>query len=247
MSLAKMHKLLALALALAVADDGTAFLVPALKDVSASASLRGVASGALPSLPSFCLRAGQSRRAGPSAVDARAEAPCSRRNVIVGTAAALATFAPAADAAQLPPGETHADGVGERVRKAASKIPGMGPPDVVYPDGVLGRWRVQRVLADVDFPHGTAKADAQLAEAMLARRGSADAFEVRFITGKGGVVADRDFNMRSLTAASEGAGVAVQWKASNPNVLTVQYPDGQLRETKVCAPNLRARLWSTKI
>jgi hypothetical protein len=237
MSLAKMHKLLALlALALAVANDGAAFLVPAL---------RGVAAGAVPSLPSFCLRAEHSRRpAGAVAARARAEALCSRRNMIVGTAAALLTFAPAkaADSAQLLPGETQADGVGERVRQAASKMPGMGPPDVVYPDGVIGRWRVQRVLADVDFPQGTAKADAQLAEAMLARMGRADAFEVRFIKGKGGVVADREFNMRSLTAASEGAGVAVQWKASNPNVLTVQYPDGQIRETKVCAPNLRVRL-----
>ena len=235
--------LLALALAL-VADEGAAFRVPARQDVSASASLRGFArAGALPSLPSFCLRAGNARRP-ESAVAARAEAPCSRRNVLVGTAAAFATgrFAPAADAAQLPPGETQADGVGERVRKAASKMPGMGPPDVVYPDGVLGRWRVQRVLADVDFPQGTSKADARLAEAMLARRGRADAFAVRFITGKGGVVADREFNMRSLAAASEGVGVDVQWKPSNPNLLTVQYPDGQLRETKVCAPKWAWRI-----
>jgi hypothetical protein len=57
-------------------------------------------------------------------------------------------------------------------------MPGMGPPDVVYPYGVLGRWHVQLVLADLDFPQGTAKADAQLAEAMLARMGRADTFEV---------------------------------------------------------------------
>ena len=112
-------------------------------------------------------------------------------------------------------------------------MPGMGPPDVVYPAGVLGRWRVQRVLADVEFPQGEAQADAGIAGAMVARKGRTDAFAVRFIAGKGGVVADREFNTRSVTSASEGADVSVQWKATNPNVLTVQYPDGQLRETKV--------------
>jgi hypothetical protein len=183
------------------------------------------------------------RRSAPpcAAAAVRAEVPrvCGRRAALAGAAplasaaaAALAGFAPAAAAAPLP-GEGVGDDVGERVRKAASKMPGMGPPDVVYPAGVLGRWRVQRVLADVEFPQGEAQADAGIAGAMVARKGRTDAFAVRFIAGKGGVVADREFNTRSVTSASEGADVSVQWKATNPNVLTVQYPDGQLRETKV--------------
>ncbi len=188
-------------------------------------------------------KAAAPRRSAPpcSAAAIRAEAPrvCGRRAALAGAAplasaaaAALAGFSPAAGAAPLP-GEGMGDDVGERVRKAASKIPGMGPPDVVYPASVLGRWRVQRVLADVEFPQGEAQVDAGIADMMVARKGRTDAFAVRFIAGKGGVVADREFNTRSLTSASDGADVSVQWKASNPNVLTVQYPDGQLRETKV--------------
>lgn len=248
------QKILALALALLVAEDVAALLVQAPQHVSTSASLRAVSRGPIPSLLSLFLRArhdapppddklctgravatmrAQRRCSGHHAYAKALCWPRSRRNVLVVTAVALATFAPAADAEQLPPGETQADGLSEKVRKAASKMPGMGPPDVVYPDGMLGRWRVQRVLADVNFPQGAAKADAN---GILARKGKVDTFAVRFITGEGGVVADREFNIRSLTSASEGADVSVNWKSSNPNVLTMQYPDGQLRETKVCAP-----------
>ena len=112
----------------------------------------------------------------------------------------------------------------------------MGPPDVAYPDGMLGRWDVKRLLADVDFPQGQSDAEGVLAEQMLSHKGKVDSFTTRFIPGKNGVVSDRDFNMRSLTSVSEGANVDVQWKATNPNVLTVSYPTGTLRETKVSSP-----------
>ena len=149
------------------------------------------------------------------------------------SSAALLGIEANAHAANLPVGESEADAVGEKVRKAASKIPGLGPPDVVYPDDMLGRWRVQRVLADVEFPKGEAQADAGIAEEMQARKGRTENFEARFISGKGGTVADREFNTRSAIRATEGADVTVQWKATNPNVLTVAYPNGVLRETKV--------------
>lgn len=150
-----------------------------------------------------------------------------------GTGAALLVSPARGDAASLPPGESVSDGVGQTLRKAGAKIPGMGPPDVTYPDAMLGRWKVRRLLADVSFPNGEAASASRLAQQMLDQKGTVDVFTARFIQGKGGVVSDRDFNLKGLAKASENADVAVQWKSSNPNVLTVSYPIGTLRETKV--------------
>lgn len=160
----------------------------------------------------------------------------------IGASAVLLLAAQGARAEQLAPGESAGEGVGDNIRKAAGKIPGMGPPDVAYPNGMLGRWRVKRLLADVDFPQGQSEAEATLADQMLSRKGTVDAFTTRFIPGKNGVVSDRGFNMRSLTSVCEGADVDVQWKATNPNVLTVNYPTGALRETKVISPSSVASL-----
>ena len=154
------------------------------------------------------------------------------RGAQLGAGCALSLQPTRARAAPLP-GESATDDVSQNLRKAAAKIPGMGPPDVAYPEVMLGRWEVRRVLADVDFPRGQQSADAALAEAMLERIGTTEAFSSRFIPGKNGVVADREYNIRSLVRASEGADVTAQWKASNPNVLTVSYPTGELREIKV--------------
>lgn len=165
--------------------------------------------------------------------------PQARRNFMdmcrLSTGACLIFSGSSRSSALLPPGESAADGVGQNLRKVAASIPGMGPPDVAYPESMLGRWRVRRSLADVTFPNGEAAAETDVAQ-MLGRKGTVDSFTVRFIQGKGGVVSDRDFNARALTRASEGADVAVQWKSSNPNVLTVSYPSGILRETKVRGP-----------
>ena len=154
------------------------------------------------------------------------------RGAQLGAGCALSLQPTRARAAPLP-GESATDDMSQSLRKAAAKIPGMGPPDVAYPEVMLGRWEVRRVLADVDFPRGQQSADTALAEAMLERIGSTETFSSRFIPGKNGVVADREYNIRSLVRASEGADVTAQWKVSNPNVLTVSYPTGELREIKV--------------
>ena len=160
-----------------------------------------------------------------------------RQQVVAGCVLGLCSPAQV-HAASPPPGESGAEDVSQNIRKAAAKIPGMGPPDVAYPEGMLGRWQVQRVLADVDFPQGRENAQESLAEELLARKGRIDAFSARFIPGKNGIVSDREFNVRNLIKATEGTSVDVQWKVLNPNVLTVSYPNGALRETKVFATPL---------
>ena len=158
-----------------------------------------------------------------------------RRTFFAGGAALLLGDVPIVRAAVLPPGESVSEGVAQNVRKAASSIPGMGPPDVGFPAGMLGRWSVRRLLVDVEFPQGEASPEEDpTASQLLQRKGAIEQFNARFIQGKGGlIVADRDYNARSIAKSTEGTSVEVQWKATNPNVLTMSYPNGLLREVKV--------------
>eukprot|EP00961_Rhodomonas_salina_P048270 647915-Rhodomonas_salina.1 len=96
----------------------------------------------------------------------------------------------------------------------ASKLPGMGPSDVVYPDGMAGRWKVEKTLAGVDFPAGSVPivhnfalrcgiltqvmrrtgegaADPATAKKALERLNKATTFSMRFIRSGESVVADR--------------------------------------------------------
>lgn len=63
--------------------------------------------------------------------------------------------------------------------------------------------------------------------------GKTESFEWRFIRNLENIVADREFNQRSLIKAQEGKDVGVVWLMTNPNVLSVSYPDGRVRELKV--------------
>ena len=120
------------------------------------------------------------------------------RRIGAGGAALLLDNVPIAHA-ELPPGESMGDGVAQNVRKAASAIPGMGPPDVAFPAGMLGRWSVRRLLVDVEFPQGQAGSEGPTAARLLQQKGAVEQYNARFIQGKGGLtVADRDYNTRSI-------------------------------------------------
>ena len=114
--------------------------------------------------------------------------------------------------------------VGESVRNAASALPGLGPPDVLYPMSFRGRWTLTRDVANVTYPQGL-EAARDLDEAVSVST------LVRFVPSDDHVVADRGFNAEQLAKALGDDGKAT-WDASNPNVLVVEGPKG-LREVKV--------------
>jgi hypothetical protein len=149
----------------------------------------------------------------------------------------------------------------EAIAKAASKLPGYGPPDTLYPPFFAGEWVLTRegagltVAASGEDGNGKEKADPQdLAQAQqwAAERVS---YPVRFLPyedgnngGDGKVIADRGYNEAGLWrvrvgAAAGGGGkskselyldaITPRWDRSNPNVLTVSFPDGIVREVKV--------------
>jgi len=126
----------------------------------------------------------------------------------------------------------------EEVRKAASILPGYGPPDVDYPAAFRGRWKVTRSVVDVQTPLGekAAPADA-LGRTRAALAQGPVTFEQRFIADPNGVIADRAFNAERRTAALSGSATSdleARWDPSNPNVLTLATRSrGSLVETKV--------------
>ena len=131
------------------------------------------------------------------------------------------------------------DGMDE-VRKAASVIPGYGPPDLAFPAEFRGRWTVTRVVADVQTPLGEAAAPArELRRALDAKSAPPVTYDARFIELEDGrIVADRAFNAERREAAylpgPDPEPLAARWDPSNPNILTVSYArSGQVVETKV--------------
>jgi len=128
----------------------------------------------------------------------------------------------------------------EEIRKAASLLPGYGPPDIIYPAPFIGRWRVSRTVADVQAPLGDSAAPAEqlsFARGRLAL-GRPDVYEARFlgITDSDGAIADRAFNAERRQAAlsdSPSSRIEARWEPSNPNVLTLARGGGSIVEIKV--------------
>jgi len=150
----------------------------------------------------------------------------------------------------------------EEIRKAASLIPGYGPPDIAFPEAFLGRWTVESRVADVKTPLGEEVAPAaQLRAArdlMTAER--VITFDQRFVETEGGggavlsrensdsltlslksygggmIIADRSFNAEQRAAAQPNApplaDFSARWEPTNPNVLTLSCR-GSVSETKV--------------
>ena len=95
---------------------------------------------------------------------------------ILASSAALVARPPAQAAVKLSSGV-------EELRKAASFIPGYGPPDIAYPSAFRGRWQVRSRVVDVRTPLGEEAAPAvelKAARQLLAQEGAL-ASEARFI------------------------------------------------------------------
>lgn len=129
----------------------------------------------------------------------------------------------------------------ESIRVASSSIPGLGPPDVYYPEEFRGRWSVERELYDVATP---AEARSPALESLVASaRNELDAqpklrYSARYVLRGEHVIADRAFNVESFAAARRGeaersfATPVASWDPSNPNLLTLE-DSGRVIEYKV--------------
>eukprot|EP00967_Tisochrysis_lutea_P090862 scaffold130176_cov30-Tisochrysis_lutea.AAC.1 len=161
--------------------------------------------------------------------------------LFIGRRATLSALAPLLSVLPWAPPAGHAETAAEAIRRAASALPGYGPPDLIYPQVFAGRWAVQRKLVKVELPLG--EAAAPVAEIVQARALEARApieFEARFlrVVDEDGCIADRAFNAERRVAAIRAAPVGnyvAKWEPSNPNVLTLSSGEagGRVVETKV--------------
>ena len=129
----------------------------------------------------------------------------------------------------------------EEIRKAASFLPGYGPPDIMYPVTFRGRWTVNLLVIDVKTPLGEEAAPKEelAAARKMAAAGTPLQFDARFIdTGGGGsegtvlsaqdggiamrqlatptrssVIADRAFNAERRAAAQPAAAALSEYTA----------------------------------
>jgi hypothetical protein len=139
-------------------------------------------------------------------------------------------------------------------------MPGYGQPDIFYPAYFQGSWRLTRTLvgytvADDATNGGSGAEDAATVRRLVAKanalQGTPLRYRVRFfMNGKGNVVADRAFNQLSFEKAraaallggggggggsgdTESEPTEIRWDPDSPNILTVSFASGLLREIKV--------------
>jgi hypothetical protein len=130
--------------------------------------------------------------------------------------------------------------VGETIRREASKLPGYGPSDIVYPSSFLGKWTVQQEDELVG--------DDRIVVATYVVR-----FLPYSIHGENGCIADRGFNEVSRRRAIHGQITRfVEWKETNPNDLRLLLDDkdGTRIDLKVTKRALerpsKTQVWSSE-
>jgi hypothetical protein len=123
--------------------------------------------------------------------------------------------------------------VGETIRREASKLPGYGPSDILYPPSFLGKWTVQHELVRDDPIVAT--------------------YDIRFLpsSNNGDCIADRGFNEVSRRRAiNSEENRFVEWKESNPNDLRLVLDDGMRIDLKVTKRALerpsKTQVWSSE-
>jgi hypothetical protein len=154
----------------------------------------------------------------------------------------LAAMVPALVAFPPLPAARADGGALEEVRKAASLIPGYGPPDLLFPGVFRGRYRVVRTVVSVETPLGRDKAPRAELEAAESSKELQCSYDARFVdvadeSYAGLVIPDRAFNAEQKESAITGTPLAdleARWSASNPNIVTMRNRGSQaLVETKV--------------
>ena len=123
----------------------------------------------------------------------------------------------------------------EMIRKNASKIPGYGPPDILYPNYFIGKWKMTRIIVPansnpeqqimLEYPVRFLQRGSNMVKDENSNIPSND--------GDSNIIADRSFNEMSLQKALNRKVSSTSWDPTNPNVLKTIYADGSSREIKV--------------
>ena len=141
----------------------------------------------------------------------------------------------------------------EAIRLISSKtIPGLGPPDVYYPEYFVGKWRVTRLITSTDDNDfiGLPLPLKISCEMRFVPYDAGNDFEDIIDSDGSPAIADRAFNEISYNTALStiqkelrAAGVTtiqapttiqkLEWTPTNPNVLSMSYADGSSKEVKV--------------
>jgi len=132
--------------------------------------------------------------------------------------------------------EVGSDVVGEQIRQAAAILPGLGKPDVIYPDIYNGEWLVEQEVTGVvgdssaNAPKTAAAAAPVPVPELVARLESIGKvkFSRVYSTYNGGVILDRGVSTtRLLDALNPSVRHLATFDPSNPNNCEYQTSDGK--------------------
>ena len=124
----------------------------------------------------------------------------------------------------------------EDIASSASKIPGFGPSNIVYPEYFEGLWDVDQEISDYIQSESSSSPTSMLAfiQAMGSFKGQHLQYQDRYLTYNNQVIQDRAFNMNAYSKVLfKEPYILAAWDISNPNLLTVSRSSGQITEFKV--------------
>lgn len=115
----------------------------------------------------------------------------------------------------------------ESIASAASILPGMGQPDIYYPESFAGRWSTNRNITQID---GSKEAPSLAIFSSSMNPGRTPAtYETVFKEYNSRVILDRRKTCLSEALAYSGDGInaIAEWQESNPNILKLVYNTGK--------------------
>ena len=149
----------------------------------------------------------------------------SREHLLTSATALCVRFLVPASTGLIVPDAAHAavkfSNGAEEIRKAASLIPGYGPPDISYPPVFLGRWRVESRMVNVTTPLGedVAPMDHLRTARQLMAAERPLSFEQRFVEAEGGasgvVLVRENTDSLALSVKNYGGGMVIAERAFN--------------------------------
>ena len=164
--------------------------------------------------------------------------PITRRQLIKSLRSLTSIIAVGANASPVLAGN-----VREGIANLAGNIPGYGSPDVFYPSYFEGAWLCERTVvgitpADIITDDPLVEAASEEAKALS---GVPVKYRARFYFNRGYIILDRSFTSLNLEKAKKDAlnspgkrrPTDSTWEPETPNILTLSFDDGTIREVKV--------------
>ena len=127
-----------------------------------------------------------------------------------------------------------ASSIRENIATTASRIPGFGPSNIVYPNYFEGIWNVEKEISEYTINDKKLQPNLDLINVLQAYQGLKLSYQEKYLNYNQQIIQDRLFSCSSYyKALFKEPYILTAWDISNPNLLTVSRTSGQITEIKV--------------